>query len=120
MKLQILLFLLTFFFVFLIYELFLVRKCKKNKNRKRPIEVQYLVNRYHLDLTKINYRRLLNIVSLVSALDISIIVTIISLVDSFYLQLALGFVAVFIIILISYSIVGVIYKKKGCCKNGQI
>ncbi len=117
MKLQIELFILTFLFIFIIYELLLVRKCKKDKRRKKPIEVQYLENRYHLNLNKVNYKRLLNIVSLVSALDISLVVTIVSLLNNMYLQLAVAFLAIFVVILVSYSIVGTIYKKKGCCQN---
>ncbi len=117
MLLQVSLFIMTFLFVFVIYELFLVRKCKKNRNRKKIIEVQYLENRFHLDIKKVDYKRLLNIISFVSAFDISIVVTIISLIDRFYLQLVVGFIMVFIVIIISYSIVGVIYKKKGYCKE---
>lgn len=115
MELHIGLFILTFLFIFIIYELFLIRRNKKNKTKKQPAEIQYLVNRYHLNLKKVNYKRLLNIVSFVSALDISIVVTVISLLDNVYLQLAIGFVSIVTVILISYSIVGKIYQKKGCC-----
>lgn len=114
---QLILFVSIFLIVFLIYEIFLVRKCKKNMNRKKPAEVQYLMSRFKLDLKKINYKRLLNIVSLVSAIDISLVVAIMSLFNVFYLQLLVGFAAVFIIILVSYNFVGFVYKKKGCCKN---
>lgn len=114
---QIILFLLTFLFVFMIYEMFLVRKSKKDKRRKKIVEVQYLENRFHLDISKLNYKRLLNVISLISALDISIVVTVISLIDSLYLQLAIGFVMIFGVIIISYTIVGKIYEKKGCCKK---
>ncbi len=117
MALQIGLFILTFLFVFVIYELFLVRKAKKNKAKKKPVEVQYLVNRYHIDLKKVNYKKLLNVISFVSSLDIAIVVTIISLVDNMFLQLALGFVTIFIVILISYDIVGKVYQKKGMKKD---
>ena len=75
MALQIGLFILTFLFVFVIYELFLVRKAKKNKAKKKPVEVQYLVNRYHIDLKKVNYKKLLNVISFVSSLDIAIVVS---------------------------------------------
>jgi len=114
---QIILFLLTFLFVFIIYEMFLVRKAKKNKTKKKIVEIQYLENRFHLNINKLNYKKLLNIISFVSAIDISIVVTIISLVDNFYLQLLIGFIMIFVVIIISYSIVGKIYEKKGYCKN---
>ena len=66
---EIVVFLLTFLVVLLIYELILVRKCKKDKKRKKPIEVQYLVNCYNLDLKKVNYKRLLNIIYKMTKFD---------------------------------------------------
>lgn len=115
MKTEIVVFLLTFLIIFLIYELFVVRKCKKDRKRKKPIEVQYLMNRSHLNLRKVNYKRLLNIVSLVSAFDISLVVTVISLFDNFFLQIGIGLMATIVMIVLSYSLMGMIYKKKGCC-----
>ena len=113
---EIVVFLLTFLVVLLIYELILVRKCKKDKKIKKPIEVQYLVNCYNLDLKKVNYKRLLNIISLVSSLDIAIVVTIIGLTNNFLLEIIIGSFLTVILILASYYIVGKIYQKKGYCK----
>ena len=89
---ELILFIMTFLLVFIIYELFLVRKAKKDKRRKKPIEVNYLIGKYNLDINKLNYRRL---------------------------QLLVGFVLIMFLIIVSYDIVGRIYKKKGCCKNGK-
>ena len=116
---ELILFIMTFLLIYIIYELFLVRKAKKDKRRKKPVEVNYLIGKYNLDINKLNYKRLLNIISAVSAFDISLVVTIVSLLDSFYLQLLIGFVLIMLLILVSYDIVGRIYKKKGCCKNGK-
>ncbi len=116
---ELILFIMTFLLVFIIYELFLVRKAKKDKRRKKPIEVNYLIGKYNLDINKLNYRRLLNIISVVSAFDISLVVTIVSLFNNFLFQLLVGFVLIMLLIIVSYDIVGRIYKKKGCCKNGK-
>ena len=116
---ELILFILTFLLIFIIYELFLVRKAKKDKRRKKPIEVNYLIGKYNLDINKLNYRRLLNIISVVSAFDISLVVTIVSLFNNFIFQLLVGFVLIMLLIIVSYDIVGRIYKKKGCCKNGK-
>lgn len=114
---ELILFILTFLLVFIIYELFIVRKAKKDKRKKKPVEVNYLIARYNIDLQKTNYKRLLNIISIISALDISLVVTIVSIIKSFYLQLLIGFVLIMLLIIISYEILGKIYQKKGCCKN---
>ena len=113
---ELILFVMTFLLIFIIYELFLVRKAKKNKRRKKPAEVNYLIGKYNLNLDKLNYKRLLNVINAVSAFDISLVVTIVSLLDSFYLQLLVGFDLIMLLIIVSYDIVGRIYKKKGCCK----
>lgn len=117
MKTEIIVFLFTFLFIFLIYEWFLVRKCKKDKQRKKPIEVQYLMNRYQLNITKISYKRLLNLISFVSSFDIAFVVSLMSFFDGFLLQIAIGFIGTIMMIVISYSCIGFIYKKKGCCKQ---
>lgn len=113
---EVIVFFLTFLIVFLIYELLLIRKCKKDKKRKKPIEVQYLVNCYNLDLKKVNYKKLLNIISLVSSLDIAIVVSVIGLTNNFLLEIIIGCFLTVILILASYYIVGSVYQKKGYCK----
>ena len=114
---ELLVFLLTFIFFFLIYELFLVRKSKKDKKAKKPIEINYLVSKYKLDFGKVKYKRLLNIICFVSSFDISLVVTVISIIDNFFLQLLVGFALIMLLILVSYDIVGRIYKQKGYCKD---
>lgn len=113
---EVVVFSLTFLLVLLIYELVLVRKCKNDKKGKKPIEVQYLVNCYNLDLKRINYKKLLNIISIVSSLDIAIVATVIGLTDNFWLEIIIGCFLTVLLILISYYIVGKIYKKHGYCK----
>ena len=107
---QVILFLLTFIFVFLFYQIFIIRKAKikkekkskkklfkKKKNNKgkedilpkKPMEIKLLESKYKLDLDKINYNRLLLVVSLVSSLDISILVTLVLIIDNYLLQILL-------------------------------
>ena len=57
---ELILFGMTFVFVFLIYELFVVRKEKKGMSKKKPVEVRYLGARYKIDLKGKEYKRLLN------------------------------------------------------------
>ena len=82
---ELVLFGLTYVFILLIYEIFIVSKTKKRKAKgkavKEPMEVKYLMNVYKLDMDKVNYNQLLQIISLVSSLDISLVV---SLVYLFY------------------------------------
>ena len=114
---QIVLFLMTYALVFIFYYFFITRKTKKNNSKKIPKEVSYLVGKYQLDLKKIDYKKLLIIISLVSSLDITIIVTLMVLFESYLIKLLLAIVLIIPVIFISYHLVGMYYKKKGMTKN---
>lgn len=117
---EFILFFLSFFFVLLIYEIFVVRKAKKkkgNNKRKEPVEVLYLVKKYHFDLKKLDYSKLLHVIAFTSSFDIALIVSIIMNIHSFIWELIIGIFSTFIIIFISYHIVYLFYKKKGMIKD---
>ena len=114
------LFLLSFLLVFLLYQIIIVNREKKNykkKDKKEPIEVLYLVRRYRLDLDKISYNQLLQIIALVSSFDIACVVSIIMFFKNFWLELGVGFLSIFLLIEISYYFVYLFYKKKGMIRN---
>ncbi|MBQ9018870.1 MAG: hypothetical protein IJ097_00985 [Bacilli bacterium] len=113
----IILFIFSFVLIFILYQLFIVRRAKSKRKAKEPFEVSYLVNRYKLDLKKINYNKLLRIVSLVSSFDIALVVLIIIVINNFYLEIIVGFISMILIILISYHLVYLGYKRKGMIKN---
>ncbi len=130
---EIILFIACFILVFICYQVFFVlpmkkyRKSKKNgkKNGKKKkniekkelAEIRYLVTKYKLDLNKVNYNKLLLMVSLVSSFDITLIVTIITLFDSYLVSFLLAAVLVLPIVMISYWLVYKFYEKKGMIKN---
>lgn len=122
---EIILFILCFIVVLTSYELFLVRpmkkyradKSKKKKEKKELVEIRYLVYKYGLDLKKVNYNQLLQIVALTSSIDITLIVTIITVFDNYLLSLALCLVLSVPIIILSYWLVFKFYKKRGMIKD---
>ena len=109
---EIVLFVLTFLFLLIIYELVIVRRAKKDKN-KMPAEILYLSKKYNLDVEKINYNQLLQVVAIVSSIDMAIVVSIMSIVKNTIIAILGGFVLLMILIVISYSFVGKMYKKEG-------
>lgn len=118
---EFILFVLTFIFVLIIYEIFVVSKTKKRKakgedNNREPIEIVYLSKRYNIDLDKVNYNQLLQIISLVSSLDIAIVVSFIMIPKNFILAILIGFVSCIGSIILSYHLVYLFYKKKGMIK----
>ena len=119
---ELILFILTYVFVFVIYQIFIISPAKKRKKNnvktdKELFEVKYLVSKYKLDLDKISYNQLIQICALISSFDISIAVGVMTLFNNFLLQMLLGFTTIFILIFISYHMVYLFYKKKGMIKN---
>lgn len=124
---QVILFFMTYVFVFILYQVLIVRKTKEKKIKKgrkpkrvkntKPIEVSFLEKKYHIDLDKINYNKLLLVISLVSSLDITIIVTLVLIFNSYILKVLVGFLLTFPIIYVSYELIGRYYQKKGLIKN---
>ena len=118
---EVVLFVISFVIVFIMYQVFVIRKAKVRKKGKKearePFEVTYLVGRYNLDLEKVNYKNLLRVIAFVSSFDIALVVSIILLLKNFILEIVVGFISTLIIILISYHIVYLVYKKKGMIKN---
>lgn len=114
---EIILFLLSYIFIFMIYEIFVVARAKKNEKKKKddkqPMEVKYLVNRYKFNLKKINYHKLLHVVALVSSFDIALIVSLAMLTNNYILEILIILVLVVPVILISYHLVYLVYKKRG-------
>ena len=120
---ELVLILLTFIFVLIIYEVFIIAPIKKkrglNSDYKEIIEIKYLVARYNLDLKKVDYNQLLQICGIVSSFDIALVVSLVAYVHGLVLELIVGFSSATIIILLSYHIVYLFYKKKGMIKNGK-
>lgn len=124
---QVILFLMTYVFVFLVYQILIIRKTKEKKVRKwrkpkkkkntKPVEVSILESKYKIDLDKVNYKRLLLLISLVSSFDITIIITVVLIFDSYILKILIGFLLTFPIIFVSYELMGRYYQKKGMTKD---
>lgn len=114
---ELILFVLCYILVLVIYEIFIVNRAKKKKAKKYPMEVKYLIARYRLDMKKVDYPQLLQIVALVSSFDISLIVTLASILDTYLWQMIIVIILVFPVIFVSYHFVGNFYKKKGMTKD---
>ena len=118
------LFILSFIFVLLIYQIFIIILAKKSKGRKKKedtskelFEIKYLQARYKLDMKKINYNQLLQICAITSSFDISFIVYLIGIINNFILRVLGGFIFTLGIIMLSYHLVYLFYKKKGMIIN---
>ena len=118
---ELVLFGMCFILVFIIYEIFVVNvtkmRRKKGNYRKDPLEITYLKTRYHLNMRKVDYNQLLQIDAIVSSFDIALAVSIINRLDGLLLEIVGGFIIMIVIILISYHLIYLFYKKKGMINN---
>ena len=113
----------------MIYQIFIIIPAKKRKNNKSKgrkkkedtskelFEIKYLQARYKLDMKKINYNQLLQICAITSSFDISFIVYLIGIINNFILRVLGGFIFTLGIIMLSYHLVYLFYKKKGMIIN---
>lgn len=104
-------FLVIFLLVYLFYYFFSVRKARKN-GKKVPVEVQYLLIKYQINLKKIKYKKFVNSVALLGSFDIALVGTIVLFLDNIFFQLLIGFALFIPVILISFRFVGNYYQKK--------
>ena len=109
-------FILIFIIVYISFYLVSVRKARKNSKRV-PVEVQYLLIRYQIDLKKIRYKKFVNSVALVGSFDIALVGSIVLFVKGILFQLFFGFILFVPIILISFKLLGKYYQKKS--KEGE-
>ncbi len=114
---EIILFIMTFLLVYIFYQVFIIKKSKRRNSKKRPAEVNFLIYKYNIDIKKLDYKKLLNVVAITSSLDISLMVSIVSIIKSVLIQIVLALVLVIPIFLLSYYIVAKYYIKKGYVKN---
>ena len=112
---NIILFLVTYLIVYIIYYVFSIRKARKNKN-KLPVEVQYLIINYKIDIDKITYKSLMHFIALIGSFDIAVIVTVVLNLNGYILPFIVGFILALPLIFISFKIIGTYYKRKGMIK----
>lgn len=108
----------TFIAVYLISYFMLVRKADKYNRKRVPIEVEYLIKKYNIDVSKLKYKKFLNQISLVGSVDMTLTVLCIFYINNIIIQMLVGFVILLPIIYISFMLYGKYLIKKGYVKNG--
>jgi hypothetical protein len=89
-----------------------LRKVKKKKIDNIG-EMNYLIAKFKLDKTKINYKKEIKYISLINSFIISSVGTFVTTLDiAIFLQLLLGFVLLFALIYSLYEIYGRHLEKK--------
>jgi len=94
------------------------KKKKEIDEAKYPSEIELFIYRYKIDLKKVNFKSMTKAIALVCSIDIALVVTILSYIPlGMVWRLLIGAVIVFVVILISFSLLGRYFKKKGLTKH---
>ena len=72
---------------------------------------------HRIDLKVIDYKKLLLVISIVSSFDIALLVSLVSMIHSYILEIVIALFLIIPLILISYHIIGIYYVKKGLIKD---
>ena len=137
---------ITIVLIYIIYYIFSVnrydknghykdKKYKYNKNKKLspkeikeqkkldhdmlPSEVMLFVDRYKIDLDKVNIRGLLKLTGLILGIEIAIVTLTVVIIfkEQIVISIIVGFILLMILYLISLKLLANIFKKKGLVKN---
>ena len=112
-------FIFTYLLVLAIYEIFLIVPIKRGdkKEKRELVEIRFLVSKYGLNMKKVNYKQLVQVVALTSSFDISVVVTVAFVLNNWIIQILVMIVLTLLLFIISYYLVYCFYKKKGMIKN---
>lgn len=116
---NLILFLVVFIFSYLFYIIFVItrKKHKKFNPKKIKVEENYLIMKYKIDMKKVNYKKFLFLIYFCNSVIIGLTVVLIGIADRIFWQLLIAPVVLVPLILLSYSLIGKYYVKKGFVKN---
>lgn len=103
---------IVFIIIYLCYVIFVINKKNKLEKMKSNAGVIYLVNKYQIDLKKINMKVLAHMIALANSFILSITLFILSFVDNYMLKILLCFIIIIPFQYIMYMIIGKMYQKE--------
>lgn len=105
-------FLISFIIVYLFYFVTVIMQKKKYEKFRSSNQVMFFVKKYKLNVKKLNISKFIKIISFTNSFIIALTFTIATLVDNYLLILLIGFITVIPLMLLSYHIVGLYFKKE--------
>lgn len=106
-------FMLVFGIVFLINYIFFIRNKLKFNKKRVPMELNYLILIYNIDIKKINYKKFVYIYSIINTFIVSFIyIIVVYLLENMFLRLVVGILLLVLLIIICYGLLGRYYERK--------
>ena len=101
------------------YKFIETKNIKKYTKTNIPTDLKLFIYTQKIDVKKIKYEKLMRIVAVINAIDIGIIVVITNITHKLLGKILIAFIATFIVLFISYKLVGLILKMKGMTHDGS-
>ncbi len=92
----------------------------KYDSNKASAEIKFLVNKFKLDMKKVNYYYLMQSIALINALDIALVMFWVSFIDKLNIECLVAVILLVPVILISYTLFGNYLVKKGLVIDERI
>lgn len=105
-------FIIVFLIVYIFSRLFVYRKIKKYNRKKAPVNINYLIIKYKIDVVKIGYKKVSSILMLCDSFIVAIIYCLTKLADNLYIRLIAAFILIFPVFAGVYHIAALILKKE--------
>ena len=105
-------FILSFVLVYIFYLITVILQKNKLEKYKKSNQVKYFINRYKLDINKLDMKRFINIISLANSFIVSLAFTATLLVENIYLGMLIGLIVLIPVMLFIYGLIGRDLRKR--------
>lgn len=105
-------FLIAFVIVYLFYFITVILQKKKYDKFKKSNQVMYFVNRYKLNVKKIDIKKFIHIISLTNSFIIALSFTVVIKINNFLIMLLVGLVVLIPLMLLLYHFIGKYLQKE--------
>ena len=105
-------FLICFIIIYGIYYLVIIRREKGMESFKKGKQLEFFKTVYKINVKKIDIKKFANSLALTNAFIMSLVISIIELIDNTILKMLTGFVLLIVLMVLFYKVLGNYYKKK--------
>ena len=104
-------FVLMFLIIYLVYLILINRKKVKYEQLKETDFIKIFIRRYNINVEKVNYKLLINVVALINSFIIAFTSTIILKIESIVWSVIVAFVVLFLLVYSLFELAGRYFKK---------
>ena len=109
---ELILYLITFIVSYLFYIVFVLKRKNVLKKFSEGKEITYLKVKYGVRVNEKNFKSIANKIFLANSFILATTVCVICMFENLFIELIVGIVTLVLLILATYHLIGIYYKKK--------